>query len=519
MSSVGEEDIDIIEVDNEGENNEIKDCVASYQDESNVTMPVDSCISARTDGIRGPRYLDYKFKDSSGPESGELSDSDVDIVGTNEDKENEDENYHSFRQDFSENKTIHSNQKVTVSANSKEAVCHTISAKLLEPSSFASSANIEINMKTTEDLKGILGYIQAESPEHHTRTDGINKLMADHRQTAPVIEDSSDDGSDDLKLSESDSGDDSDYRDLMSLTSEVNRMEGMSIRDDYFLETFPEVEIIDLTLSESEEIILLGKVFKIVEDFVVVNSCCFDKVLDLDSMIFNADRKCIGYVFEVLGQVKEPYYSIRFNTNSDIEALGLRLNQELFYSPNERYSRYVIVDLLRELEYNSKQRRASDSGGETSSDNCNSGSEGEEIPDQVIKPKSGLKRKPKKQLQNRTTSNYSVNYQCKPVHKQPKHHYNSYVDQIKTVSYTSNAPTPVQQRLLPGHWQNHATSSQQHGTEAQKSTDTTSYDSLYSRVKRDQTDKAPSRKVQVNSFQSSVLASFLDPFSLDKPTD
>ena len=49
----------------------------------------DGLVSARTDGIRGKRYLDYEFQLSSGTESGELTDSDVDIVSTTENKENE----------------------------------------------------------------------------------------------------------------------------------------------------------------------------------------------------------------------------------------------------------------------------------------------------------------------------------------------------------------------------------------------------------------------------------------------
>lgn len=525
MSSVDEEEIDIMGVDVEEENKVIKDCSTSQQIELNGSMPVDGSVSARTDGIRGQRYLDYEFKDSSGPESGELSDSDVDIDGMKDDAENEITHISSENKNFRTHEVLNpapicQNQNIPETPIIKDTAFRTHKNLDSEPSLYPPLVKCEINIKTSEDLKDIIGYIQAESPEQKSRTDGINKLMSDHRQIVPVIEESSDDEGNDLKLSESDSSDESDYKDLMSMTSEANRMEGMSIKDEYFLEIFPEVEIIDLTLAENEQIIALGKVFKIVEDFVVVNSCCCDKVLDLDSMIFNSDRKCIGYVFEVLGPVKEPYYSIRFNTNSDIEALGLHLNQELFYSPNERYSRYVIVDLLRELEYNSRRRKTSDCGDETSSDSCNSGSESEDIPDKIIKPKSGLKRKPKKQLQNRTTSNYSVNYQCTSAGKQPKHHYNSYVDQIRTVSYSGNVHSSgiadVTKRVLPGQWQSIATSSQQH--RANKSAETSSYDSLYNSVKRDQSEKAPVSK-QVNSFQSSVLASFLDPFSLDKPSD
>ena len=524
MSSVDEEEIDIMGIDKEKESKVIKDCSTSHQIELIGSMPIDGSVSARTDGLRGQRYLDYELKDSSGPESGELSDSDVDIIGMKDDTENEIINSSSKNEKPCTHEVVMpapicQNQNISETPIIKDTAFLTFKNIDSEPLPYPPLVKCEMNIKTSEDLRDIIGYIQAESPEHQSRTDGINKLMSDHRQIIPVIEESSDDEGD-LKLSESDSSDESDYKDLMSMTSEANRMEGMSIKDDYFLEIFPEVEIIDLTLAENEQIIALGKVFKIVEDFVVVNSCCCDKVLDLDSMIFNSDRKCIGYVFEVLGPVKEPYYSIRFNTNSDIEALGLRLNQELFYSPNERYSRYVIVDLLRELEYNSRRRKTSDCGDETSSDSCNSGSESEEIPDKIIKPKSGLKRKPKKQLQNRTTSNYSVNYQCTTTGKQPKHHYNSYVDQIRTVSYSGNVTSTgiaeVTKRVSPCQWQNSAAFSQQPG--ANKSADTSSYDSLYNRVKRDQSEKAPVSK-QVNSFQSSVLASFLDPFSLDKPSN
>lgn len=498
----------------------------------------DSLVSARTDGIRGKRYLDYNLQPSSGAESGELTDSDVDvdivdidvvdvcIVGITENKENEKSN--KIKNIVNEGNPCDDNEvkkSVVVKAEVMDEGNPCIeenrfsSASSQKHSNFAFQRPAEIVVRAEEDLKGIISLMKTEPIDHKTY-DGASKLLSDHRQVKPVIDDSSDD--DNFVISDSDSGADSDYNIPMSVTSEVRKMEGMNIKDRYFMETYPEVEIIDLTLTESEQINPLGKVHKIVEDFVVVNSCNCDKILDLDSMIFDEGRKCVGYVFEVLGPVKEPYYSIRFNTNSDIANLGLHNDQELFYSPNERYSRYVMVELLRELEHSSRYKRNSD-GDSKNSDCSSSESESEETPENPSRPKVGTKRKPKKQLQNRTTPNYSVNYQS--VNKQPKHHYNSFTDQWKPSTtphhvYNKPNPTPPQaaERTFINPRQSAPNSSQSFTADKKNGSDAMSYDSLYNTVKTNQNRNTPNQ-TQVNSFKSSIMASFLDPFSLEKTDD
>ena len=525
-------ELDIITVDSDVDDDGITEIVNSSSCNSHDLIKeaseslANGLVSARTDGIRGRRYLDYQFQPSSGTESGELSDSDVDIVGITENKENE--LFDNCLSMAISNSKLSSGKK----AHETDVACNDVvldeGAICKEEARFNSISSqkksnskvlwnpVEIDVRTDEDVRGILSYIKIE-PFDHESNNGLDKLLADHRKIMPIIADSSDDENQYFEISDSESGDDSDYNIPLSVTSEVNRMEGMNIQDHYFVETYPEVEIIDLTLSECEQIIPLGKVYKIVEDFVVVKNCNCDKVLDLDSMIFDNRRKCVGYVFEVLGPVKEPYYSIRFNTNSDIESLGLHIDQELFYSENERYSRYVMVDLLRELEYNSRFRKRPDGAHRSSSDSCNSESESEESSKHLTRPAVGTKRKPKKQLHNRTTSNYSVNYQS--VHKQPKHHYNSFTDQLKTVSYVNPAPDQSNfhgmERKLSNSWRNTPNSTHSKESEERKSTNDMSYDTLYNKVKSDQNRKAPTQ-TQVNSFKSSVLASFLDPFSLDE---
>lgn len=460
-----EEEIDVL---NDRTSTELSSVTALVSIEAldKQSMDIDGSVSARTDGLRGKRYNDYQIEQSSGTESGELTDSDIDVLG---DEEHESKST-PLLGNFIQPSVTH---KLKVQQNQSELIAKRDCQNVNESSE-------DKELRTNDDVKGILSIIKSEPDFDFTSNPGISKLLSAHRPVIPVI-DTSDDEDGDFNISDSDSSDEP-YKAPMSITSEINKMESMNIKDMPFKETFPEVEIIDLVLSEVEEICSLGTIYQIVEDFVVVKGSHYDQVLDLDSMVFDGKRKCVGYVFEVLGPVREPYYSIHFNTNSDIANLGLHLNQELFYSTNENYSRYVLVEKLRELEFSSRHKQNSQ-GNSDESDSFSSDSEKEENTKTSFQPKplAGVKRKPKKQLQNRTTSNYTVNYTS--TQKQPRNHGSN--------KLTKSNPAPRPQRGTYSIWGRGTGHSSHQNNEANQTVP--------------------------NSFKSSVLASFLDPFSLDKP--
>ena len=52
-------------------------------------------------------------------------------------------------------------------------------------------------------------------------------------------------------------------------------------------------------------------------------------------------------VFETLGPVKMPFYSVRFNSAEDIEEKGIEIGDKIYYAPEEeQFTSFVFVNNL-----------------------------------------------------------------------------------------------------------------------------------------------------------------------------
>ncbi|XP_077999761.1 uncharacterized protein LOC144452535 [Glandiceps talaboti] len=72
------------------------------------------------------------------------------------------------------------------------------------------------------------------------------------------------------------------------------------------LEDLPEVEILNQKLSEDIEVKELGHVSSIIGQLVVIQSLPNNPALDMDTVLFTANRECIGKIYEVFGPVSCP---------------------------------------------------------------------------------------------------------------------------------------------------------------------------------------------------------------------
>jgi len=237
------------------------------------------------------------------------------------------------------------------------------------------------------------------------------------------------------------SSSDSDYCDPAPTVIDMSIAE-LNLNDHHNKEKFPYVELTSITLNETEQIHPFGQITQIVEDFVVVKACA-NFILDEQSMVFNKDRTSVGYVFEVLGLVTAPYYSIKYNKHQEIVDRGLEIGQELYYSKNENYTKVLIVEKLRQVE---KQRNVCTQL--YSSDE--SGDEGDGKPKGPPRPKLKAfhQRQRAPQMANPPraratiqTHNYSMNYQATP----PTWPY--YDPNLQPTSYQNNyyQPTSIYQ--------------------------------------------------------------------------
>ena len=537
--STDEEDIDIM---NNGSDDELADTVTCQP--TPTTEHCQSTVSARTDGIRGKRYNDFDF--ITEPEC-ELTDCELDVVGDGT--------------NLSVDPCLQAEVSVPQIESDKVSPTQVRKpgvAKLpsTQPDSPQLTTGYKSEIENNKDIHGIMSLIKVERLDEACYVDGIGQLLSAHRQTNVIAIDSSDDEVDTKDNSDaaSTSSDDSLQNNAISITSDVARISKLDIKDHLEnREVFPEVEIVDLTLAASEEILPLGRIYRIVDDFVVIKCLDSHKILDLDSMIFDENRKCVGYIFEVLGLVSDPYYSLHFNTNSDILSLGLHLNQDLYYSPNEKYARYVLVDMLREMEHR-KKRVVNVSDGESEDDDDGSDQScSEDRPEEATRKQNCRKRKSQEQgpkVLHRTTVNYSLKYTSNvPKHQKFNDNRRPFPSQWNSLSRNNHqnptsmysnppplvpppfvpppfVPTSPSFHPMPPAFHQHSFSSPRHGNSARTPLNSSTHfnppNSFLNIQKNSDSCRTSDLDVSTNSkssFQKSVLASFLDPSSLDKPPE
>lgn len=107
----------------------------------------------------------------------------------------------------------------------------------------------------------------------------------------------------------------------------------------------PEVEITpDMELQE------IGTVSNIVDNVVVVQANVDGdyQVLDSESVLVFPDRTVLGLVFETFGAVKQPMYSVRFNTAEEIDKEIVQIGKKVCHVP--QYSHFVFTMALRALK-------------------------------------------------------------------------------------------------------------------------------------------------------------------------
>jgi len=170
--------------------------------------------------------------------------------------------------------------------------------------------------------------------------------------------DSSSDSDDDSSSSESStSSDSSSDDDLENIRKEIDREEEpvqtgpMKTRSEVLIRDLPEVPDLNISIDDNVQLVELGLVFSIVGSLVVVKASPQTPALDSDSILFLENRSCLGLVFETFGPVQRPFYSIRFNKESDISDKNVQVGDKVFYAPEMmEYSNYVFVAELKKLK-------------------------------------------------------------------------------------------------------------------------------------------------------------------------
>lgn len=110
----------------------------------------------------------------------------------------------------------------------------------------------------------------------------------------------------------------------------------------------PPVEKLTISIPK-EDLVELGKIVSIVDVLVVVEANKVMPPLDIDSILFKSNGDPLGEVFDVFGPIKEPHYSIRFNSEAEIKEQNLEKGMIVYFAPkNDRnLTKFAFVNELQ----------------------------------------------------------------------------------------------------------------------------------------------------------------------------
>uniref|UniRef100_A0A1I8M9W3 H/ACA ribonucleoprotein complex non-core subunit NAF1 n=1 Tax=Musca domestica TaxID=7370 RepID=A0A1I8M9W3_MUSDO len=121
-------------------------------------------------------------------------------------------------------------------------------------------------------------------------------------------------------------------------------------KGELLLEDLPPIHELQITVPE-DECIELGKIHSVVDQLVLVSALPNSVLLDLDTVLFlDKGQRVLGEVFDVLGQVADPLYCVRFNTNKDINEKNIKVGDTVYVAPKTQYTQFIILSSLMNVK-------------------------------------------------------------------------------------------------------------------------------------------------------------------------
>ncbi|KAF4819957.1 H/ACA ribonucleoprotein complex non-core subunit NAF1 [Colletotrichum tropicale] len=106
----------------------------------------------------------------------------------------------------------------------------------------------------------------------------------------------------------------------------------------------------DLTLTADDKIEALGAVDQVVDNIMVVRAFTPGEyqVLDSGSALCTEDRKVFGAVWETIGKVLQPMYTVMFGSAEEIKEAGLEVGTKVYYPV--AHATFVFTEPLKNLK-------------------------------------------------------------------------------------------------------------------------------------------------------------------------
>ncbi|TQN73286.1 H/ACA ribonucleoprotein complex non-core subunit NAF1 [Colletotrichum shisoi] len=118
-------------------------------------------------------------------------------------------------------------------------------------------------------------------------------------------------------------------------------------KNEVAVETVPKPDVV---LTADDKVEELGLVDQIVENILVVKAFTPGEyqVLDTGSVLCTEDRKVFGVVWETIGKVLQPMYTVMLSTAEEIKEANLTIGAKVYYPP--AHAKYVFTQPLKSLK-------------------------------------------------------------------------------------------------------------------------------------------------------------------------
>lgn len=160
-------------------------------------------------------------------------------------------------------------------------------------------------------------------------------------------------------------------------------------------------------INENDLFTLCGIILNIVEGKILMkpqNNNSENKIINLDNIIFNKNKKPIGFIDDVMGQIDNPIYIIRIYPNLIDKKFKFNINEELYFCINR--AQIINYDEIKNKHKGCDASNAFDE--EVSSDDMDYSDDNEEIEAKKIRKAKQLQiKKQKIEQKNNLSQNIS----------------------------------------------------------------------------------------------------------------
>ncbi|XP_018798378.1 PREDICTED: H/ACA ribonucleoprotein complex non-core subunit NAF1 isoform X2 [Bactrocera latifrons] len=199
---------------------------------------------------------------------------------------------------------------------------------------------IEVPTAVNKNYRSTVVEIESDSTET-VSSDSESETEAEYlTKIAKVIE---------KRIQSNDDNEDEDDDDEEDDSKKRGRRQPPRVRGEILLDDLPPIQDLQISVP-AEECIELGRVHSIVDQLLLVSALPNSILLDLDTVLFlEKGKRVLGEVFDVLGQVADPLYCVRFNNNQHIQEKGINVGDVVYVAPKTEYTQYVILSSLMKM--------------------------------------------------------------------------------------------------------------------------------------------------------------------------